>query len=109
MPNELVQKANQHVYHLGCFRCKSCQKQLEPGDEFFQLNEGKLLCKADYEAMRAKESADDSGNKRPRTIITAKQLASLKRVYNESPKPARHVREQLSLETDLEMRVVQVW
>ncbi|CAE1304949.1 LHX3_4 [Acanthosepion pharaonis] len=51
----------------------------------------------------------DGGNKRPRTTITAKQLEALKRAYNESPKPARHVREQLSVETGLDMRVVQVW
>lgn len=51
----------------------------------------------------------DSANKRPRTTITAKQLEALKRAYNESPKPARHVREQLSAETGLDMRVVQVW
>ena len=51
----------------------------------------------------------DPSNKRPRTTITAKQLEALKRAYNESPKPARHVREQLSAETGLDMRVVQVW
>lgn len=51
----------------------------------------------------------DAANKRPRTTITAKQLEALKRAYNESPKPARHVREQLSAETGLDMRVVQVW
>lgn len=51
----------------------------------------------------------DNANKRPRTTITAKQLEALKRAYNESPKPARHVREQLSAETGLDMRVVQVW
>ena len=51
----------------------------------------------------------DAANKRPRTTITAKQLEALKQAYNESPKPARHVREQLSSETGLDMRVVQVW
>jgi len=51
----------------------------------------------------------DAANKRPRTTITAKQLEALKTAYNESPKPARHVREQLSAETGLDMRVVQVW
>lgn len=51
----------------------------------------------------------DAANKRPRTTINAKQLEALKRAYNESPKPARHVREQLSSETSLDMRVVQVW
>lgn len=48
-------------------------------------------------------------NKRPRTTITAKQLETLKMAYNNSPKPARHVREQLSQDTGLDMRVVQVW
>jgi len=47
--------------------------------------------------------------KRPRTTITAKQLETLKSAYNASPKPARHVREQLSQDTGLDMRVVQVW
>lgn len=53
---------------------------------------------------------DDSeaGTKRPRTTITAKQLETLKSAYKNSPKPARHVREQLSSETGLDMRVVQV-
>uniref|UniRef100_A0A8C9G5D0 Homeobox domain-containing protein n=1 Tax=Pavo cristatus TaxID=9049 RepID=A0A8C9G5D0_PAVCR len=49
------------------------------------------------------------GGGAPRTTITAKQLETLKNAYNNSPKPARHVREQLSSETGLDMRVVQVW
>uniref|UniRef100_A0A8C3NEB9 Uncharacterized protein n=1 Tax=Geospiza parvula TaxID=87175 RepID=A0A8C3NEB9_GEOPR len=51
----------------------------------------------------------EAGAKRPRTTITAKQLETLKNAYKNSPKPARHVREQLSSETGLDMRVVQVW
>ena len=58
-------------------------------------------CRADFDI--------DAANKRPRTTISAKQLENLKRAYNDSPKPARHVREQLSSETGLDMRVVQVW
>lgn len=48
-------------------------------------------------------------NKRPRTTINAKQLEALKKAYAEGAKPSRHVREQLSAETGLDMRVVQVW
>ncbi|XP_033104199.1 LIM/homeobox protein Lhx3-like [Anneissia japonica] len=51
----------------------------------------------------------DNANKRPRTTITAKQLETLKSAYTSSPKPPRHVREQLAQETGLDMRVVQVW
>lgn len=39
----------------------------------------------------------EASSKRPRTTITAKQLDVLKNAYNNSPKPARHVREQLSV------------
>lgn len=71
------------------------------------MEDNKLVCKADYEAAR--QRANDSGNKRPRTTITAKQLDTLKRAYQLSPKPARHIRERLSADTGLDMRVVQVW
>ena len=50
----------------------------------------------------------ESSSKRPRTTITAKQLETLKLAYNSSPKPARQIREQLSHDTGLDMRVVQV-
>lgn len=36
------------VYHLGCFCCCVCERQLCKGDEFV-LKEGQLLCKNDYE------------------------------------------------------------
>ena len=51
----------------------------------------------------------NGSNKRPRTTITAKQLEVLKSAYKNSSKPARHIREQLSKDTGLDMRVVQVW
>lgn len=58
--------------------------------------------------LLGKSAEAESTAKRPRTTITAKQLETLKNAYNNSPKPARHVREQLSSETGLDMRVVQV-
>lgn len=36
-------------------------------------------------------------------------MDTLKRAYQSSPKPARHIRERLSVDTGLDMRVVQVW
>lgn len=59
-------------------------------------------------ATRLLPDDSEAGAKRPRTTITAKQLETLKNAYKNSPKPARHVREQLSSETGLDMRVVQV-
>lgn len=64
---------------------------------------------------RTSTDADDGSRvvggvgKRPRTTISGQQLDALKRAYNASAKPARQVRERLSAETGLDMRVVQVW
>lgn len=172
----MVRKAQDFVYHLHCFACIICSRQLATGDEFYLMEDGRLVCKEDYETAKqngrhperatrrdvtlrdghgshcrhcacgkgllralgqlvlgsfspaawaggsglltllrsglvpAPSLADDSeaGAKRPRTTITAKQLETLKNAYKNSPKPARHVREQLSSETGLDMRVVQV-
>ena len=71
------------------------------------MEDKKLLCKFDYETTKNKDGVD--GNKRPRTTITARQMEVLKEAYKTSPKPARHVREQLAQDTGLDMRVVQVW
>ncbi|KAG5675860.1 hypothetical protein PVAND_005728 [Polypedilum vanderplanki] len=115
-PTQVVRRAQDNVYHLQCFSCALCSRQLNTGDEFYLMEDKKLVCKPDYEAAKAKGlylsdgSLDGEGsNKRPRTTITAKQLETLKSAYNSSPKPARHVREQLSQDTGLDMRVVQVW
>uniref|UniRef100_T1J797 LIM/homeobox protein Lhx3 n=1 Tax=Strigamia maritima TaxID=126957 RepID=T1J797_STRMM len=106
-PTQIVRRAQDNVYHLHCFVCVMCNRQLNTGDEFYLMEDNKLVCKSDYEAAKAKDA--EGGNKRPRTTITAKQLETLKNAYNNSPKPARHVREQLSQDTGLDMRVVQVW
>lgn len=63
------------------------------------------------------ESNDANGNhmgpgskrRGPRTTIKAKQLEVLKAAFNATPKPTRHIREQLASETGLNMRVIQVW
>uniref|UniRef100_A0A452S6T6 LIM zinc-binding domain-containing protein n=1 Tax=Ursus americanus TaxID=9643 RepID=A0A452S6T6_URSAM len=50
-PNEFVMRAQKSVYHLSCFCCCVCERQLQKGDEFV-LKEGQLLCKGDYEKER---------------------------------------------------------
>ncbi|XP_039618573.1 LIM/homeobox protein Lhx3 isoform X2 [Polypterus senegalus] len=106
-PTQVVRRAQDFVYHLHCFACIVCKRQLATGDEYYLMEDSRLVCKTDYETAKQREA--DSTAKRPRTTITAKQLETLKNAYNNSPKPARHVREQLSSETGLDMRVVQVW
>ncbi|CAG2100373.1 unnamed protein product [Medioppia subpectinata] len=104
-PTAIVRRAQDNVYHMHCFNCILCKRALNTGDEFYLMEDNKLVCKTDYESAKQRESS----SKRPRTTITAKQLETLKIAYNNSPKPARHVREQLSHDTGLDMRVVQVW
>ncbi|CAJ0609055.1 unnamed protein product [Cylicocyclus nassatus] len=112
IPDSAVRKASGHVYHVGCFQCVVCKREMKTGEEFYLIPEdGRLVCKSDYELARDKpiDSEMDVSNKRPRTTISAKSLDTLKQAYTASSKPARHVREQLAAETGLDMRVVQVW
>uniref|UniRef100_A0A8C5PVP9 LIM homeobox transcription factor 1-alpha n=1 Tax=Leptobrachium leishanense TaxID=445787 RepID=A0A8C5PVP9_9ANUR len=135
--SEFVMRAQKSVYHLGCFCCCVCERQLQKGDEFV-LKEGQLLCKSDYERERdllslVSPAASDSGKsddeedavkfdskgaddgkdpkrpKRPRTILTTQQRRAFKASFEVSSKPCRKVRETLAAETGLSVRVVQVW
>ncbi|EUB61961.1 LIM/homeobox protein Lhx1 [Echinococcus granulosus] len=66
-------------------------------------------------AVSTQASLEGSGNtlvtkrRGPRTTIKAKQLDTLKQAFATTPKPTRHIREQLAQETGLSMRVIQVW
>lgn len=65
-------------------------------------------------AVSTQASLEGSGNtvvtkrRGPRTTIKAKQLDTLKQAFATTPKPTRHIREQLAQETGLSMRVIQV-
>uniref|UniRef100_A0A8C4R3A8 LIM/homeobox protein Lhx1 n=1 Tax=Eptatretus burgeri TaxID=7764 RepID=A0A8C4R3A8_EPTBU len=156
-PSDLVRRARGQVFHLNCFTCLVCRKQLSTGEELYVLDESKFVCKDDYlsnsglkecgansvttcsdrslspdlqeqgpdelikeadtSASSDKEAAGHDaeeqtlGAKRrgPRTTIKAKQLETLKAAFAATPKPTRHIREQLAQETGLNMRVIQVW
>ncbi|CAD6194679.1 unnamed protein product [Caenorhabditis auriculariae] len=45
----------------------------------------------------------------PRTTIKQNQLDVLNEMFSSTPKPSKHARAKLSLETGLSMRVIQVW
>lgn len=46
-PTTVVRRAVENVYHMDCFKCTTCLRQLDTGDEFFLLEDGKLVCKED--------------------------------------------------------------
>ncbi|XP_055597045.1 LIM/homeobox protein Lhx1 isoform X2 [Uranotaenia lowii] len=191
-PSDLVRKPRDKVFHLNCFTCCICRKQLSTGEQLYVLDDNKFICKDDYllgkgphhpssmtdslmgsgsededdddhlrpglgmgplgpndgplgasdlsvqsmstdsktghddsdqgsldgdpdcrgDSQAENKSPDDgAGAKRrgPRTTIKAKQLEVLKTAFSQTPKPTRHIREQLAKETGLPMRVIQVW
>ncbi|XP_017790543.1 PREDICTED: LIM/homeobox protein Lhx5 [Habropoda laboriosa] len=213
-PQDLVRKARDKVFHLNCFTCLVCRKQMSTGEELYVLDDNKFVCKQDYlsgkplpdthhvhghhggdslmgsgsedededgsahhhhggvggshlgphnlgpggpgdqtvghtgdlplgsDPCKQEDSEDQgsldgdpetrdsqtenkspdggagggsgdggAGSKRrgPRTTIKAKQLEILKSAFSSTPKPTRHIREQLAKETGLPMRVIQVW
>lgn len=80
---------------------------------FFEMKgsiDGDPDCRGDSQAENKSPDDGANGSKRrgPRTTIKAKQLDVLKNAFSQTPKPTRHIREQLAKETGLPMRVIQV-
>ena len=48
--NDFVMRARNKIFHIDCFRCVACSRQLIPGDEFALRDDG-LFCKADHEVV----------------------------------------------------------
>ena len=59
----MVRKAQDFVYHLHCFACIICNRQLATGDEFYLMEDGRLVCKEDYET--AKQNGNGSALRGP--------------------------------------------
>ncbi|XP_011368290.1 LIM/homeobox protein Lhx3 [Pteropus vampyrus] len=54
-PTQVVRRAQDFVYHLHCFACVVCKRQLATGDEFYLMEDSRLVCKADYETAKQRE------------------------------------------------------
>ena len=74
------------------------------------LKDSEIAALSDKETGNNENDDQNLGGKRrgPRTTIKAKQLETLKAAFAATPKPTRHIREQLAQETGLNMRVIQV-
>lgn len=44
-PSDLVRKPRDKVFHLNCFTCCICRKQLSTGEQLYVLDDNKFVCK----------------------------------------------------------------
>lgn len=59
--NDFVMRAKTKIYHIECFRCTACERQLIPGDEFALRDDG-LFCKEDHEHLDTKPHPESNNN-----------------------------------------------
>ncbi|XP_008289368.1 LIM/homeobox protein Lhx8-like [Stegastes partitus] len=127
--SDWVRRARGSTFHLACFSCTSCKRQLSTGEECGLL-ENRVFCRPHYEIMmenlkRAKENEqpkveeevadkDDSSSmprpaKRARTSFTVDQLQVMQTQFAKDNNPDAQTLQKLAERTGLSRRVIQVW
>lgn len=104
------------MYHLACFACDACKRQLSTGEEF-ALHDDRLLCRTHYVETATGSSENDgedgSGHKlktkRVRTSFTEEQLRILHANFRVDSNPDGQDLERIAQQTGLSKRVTQVW
>ncbi|KAH9501397.1 LIM/homeobox protein Lhx1 [Dermatophagoides farinae] len=48
LPTDLVRRARNKVFHIKCFTCIVCRKQLSTGEQLYILEENRFVCEKDY-------------------------------------------------------------
>ncbi|CAG9558051.1 unnamed protein product [Danaus chrysippus] len=117
--SDWVRKAREQVYHLACFACDACGRQLSTGEQF-ALHEDRVLCKPHYlETLDGGSISSDDGcdsegyhkskAKRVRTTFTEEQLQVLQANFQLDSNPDGQDLERIAQVTGLSKRVTQVW
>ncbi|KAE9553281.1 hypothetical protein FO519_003494 [Halicephalobus sp. NKZ332] len=105
-PKDWVRRAREYVYHLACFACSHCKRQLSTGEEF-SINENRLLCKQHY--MELIHGHCKTKTKRVRTTFAEEQLSVLQAHFQIDSNPDGADLEKIANITGLSKRVTQVW
>ncbi|CAF1240031.1 unnamed protein product [Adineta ricciae] len=111
-PSDWVRRAREHVYHLACFACNTCKRQLSTGEEF-ALQSSHVLCKTHFidpnETNDGKDDTKQGKAKRVRTTFTEEQLQILQANFEVDSNPDGQDLERIAQITGLSKRVIQVW
>ncbi|XP_020485736.1 LIM/homeobox protein Lhx8 isoform X2 [Labrus bergylta] len=127
--SDWVRRARGSTFHLACFSCTSCKRQLSTGEECGLL-ENRVFCRPHYEIMmesikRAKENEQPGDEeevedkeessttprpaKRARTSFTVDQLQVMQTQFAKDNNPDAQTLQKLAERTGLSRRVIQVW
>ena len=103
-----VRSAGEHVYHLACFSCNTCQRQLSTGEDF-AIHGGRVLCRV--HALNPDTDNSDRRNKtkRFRTAFTDDQLGVLQKFFDMDNNPSGLDLEHIAQEAGLTKKVTKVW
>ncbi|KAF7633383.1 hypothetical protein Mgra_00007265 [Meloidogyne graminicola] len=115
-----VRKARQWIYHLTCFYCEYCERQLNTHEQFaldetiLRKSENglipRLLCKQHYlELVLGEQCSPKPKAKRIRTTFGEEQLNILQENFKVDSNPDGNDLERIARLTGLTKRVTQVW
>ncbi|TNN51354.1 LIM/homeobox protein Lhx8 [Liparis tanakae] len=128
--SDWVRRARGSTFHLACFSCNSCRRQLSTGEECGLL-ENRLFCRPHYDLMmenvvrvkvneqspaqeeeeveKEKTSTTTRPAKRARTSFTVDQIQVMQTQFTKDNNPDAQNLQKLAERTGLSRRVIQVW